>query len=44
VLGRAPSPGERNTAMKYLEKTPGDDGWTAIVHALFASSEFRYLN
>ncbi len=42
TLGRAPTVGEREIATKYLQ-TKGTAGWPGLVHALFASAEFRFL-
>jgi hypothetical protein len=51
ILGRPPSAGERNVALKYLA-TPSSDGsdaerverWAQFAQALFASVDFRYID
>ena len=42
VLGREPAAGERAAALRHLRSKP--DGWADVVHALFASADFRYLD
>jgi cytochrome c553 len=45
TLGREPSPGERDVAMKYLSKSKdAKEAWTSVIHALFASADFRYVD
>ncbi len=48
ALGRSPTPGESAAALGSLEKAVDDnavaDAWADLVHALFASIDFRYLN
>jgi hypothetical protein len=45
TLGRKPTAGERTVAMKFLadrHRQPRD-AWAATFHALFASTDFRYV-
>src|SRR5262245_8261828 len=42
TVGREPTAGERAVAAKFLA-TDGPEGWAAVFHALFASSDFRYV-
>jgi cytochrome c553 len=42
ALGRAPSEGELAVALRHAAK--GKDAWSSIVHALFASVDFRYVD
>ena len=45
ALGRIPSAGEVALAKKQLSAVSDPvEGWTDILHALFASADFRYLN
>ena len=45
VLGRSPTRAESELSLKFLQSS-GDrvEGWTQLVHALFASVDFRYEN
>jgi hypothetical protein len=42
ALGRAPTPAERDLAQEYLANS--DSGLADLVHALFASIGFRYID
>jgi hypothetical protein len=42
VLGRAPTPRERQLSLDYLSSNPDD--WPAVYQVLFACIDFRYLN
>jgi hypothetical protein len=42
ILGRSPNPSEMHAVLRHLERHP--EGWTHLVHALFASADFRYLD
>ncbi|HVE40366.1 MAG TPA: DUF1553 domain-containing protein [Planctomycetota bacterium] len=44
ALGRTPSEGEAAVALRHLAASKGEPGWTSVVHALFASADFRYVN
>jgi hypothetical protein len=44
ALGREPTAGEREVARRFLKGKNETDAWSALVHALFASAEFRYVN
>src|SRR5579883_306471 len=44
VLGRTPTAGEREVAERFLKGKSETDAWTVLLHALFASAEFRYVN
>ena len=45
VLGRSPTEGEKAVALKFLAPSNGaTEAWAALVHALFASADFRYVN
>ncbi|MEW6306127.1 MAG: DUF1553 domain-containing protein [Verrucomicrobiota bacterium] len=48
ALGRLPTDGELNVALKYLSGAKGDakhlEAWTEFYHALFASMDFRHVN
>jgi hypothetical protein len=44
ALGRPPSEGEAAVALRHLAASPGEPGWTSVLHALFASADFRYVN
>jgi hypothetical protein len=44
TLGREPTPGERQVARKFLCGRDPQDAWTAMIHALLASAEFRFVN
>jgi hypothetical protein len=44
VLGREPTDAEREVALTFLKSQSGAEAWTALVHALFASAEFRYVD
>jgi hypothetical protein len=44
ALGRGPTSGEREVALRFLKGKPEKDAWAAVFHALFASAEFRYVN
>jgi hypothetical protein len=46
VLGRLPSMGEKNVALKYLAGPETDpvEAWTLFCQALFASLDLRYIN
>jgi hypothetical protein len=41
VLGRSPTDGERAVAVKYVH---AKSDWAGLVHALFASADFRFVN
>jgi hypothetical protein len=46
ILGRGPTSDERTTLTGFV-KARGDDhdaAWADVVHALFASTDFRYVN
>ncbi|MCB1205841.1 MAG: DUF1553 domain-containing protein, partial [Verrucomicrobiae bacterium] len=46
VLGRRPLEGERAIAGSLLAESSGEnreEAWTTILHGLFASLDFRYL-
>ncbi len=44
-VGRAPTAGERAVAAKFLANRTGEPNatWAALVHAVFASADFRYV-
>ena len=46
ILGRGPSDDERTTLIGFLDARPDnrDTAWADVVHALFASTDFRYVN
>ena len=44
VLGRDPTAGERSVAQRYLPSRPANEAWAGLIHALFASADFRYLD
>ncbi|WP_197905111.1 DUF1553 domain-containing protein [Gemmata obscuriglobus] len=44
ALGRVPTDGEREVALRFLKGKSDKDAWAAVFHALFASAEFRYVN
>jgi hypothetical protein len=52
VLGRFPSPEESALSLDFLNdfvadtasETPHQDAWQNLIHALFGSLEFRYMN
>ncbi len=43
ALGRPPTGGERAAAAKFLAGRAPQDAWSLLVHALFASADFRYV-
>ena len=45
TLGRMPREGEKAVVMKYLADKGSDkaDAWAALIHSLFASADFRYV-
>ncbi|MBA4190721.1 MAG: hypothetical protein C0467_22275 [Planctomycetaceae bacterium] len=45
ILGREPTAGERAVATRYLKANTADPSiaWSGIVHALFASADFRFV-
>lgn len=44
-LGRGPSEDEAAVALRFLQSAPdAEAGWASVVHALFASPEFRYVD
>jgi hypothetical protein len=45
TLGRAPTPGERSVAAKFLASQPGDpkSAWATLFQVLFASADFRFI-
>jgi hypothetical protein len=45
ALGRAPTPGERRVALRFLGDRAGDPkkAWATLFQALFASVDFRYV-
>jgi hypothetical protein len=45
TLGREPTAGERDVMLRFLGRG-GDpkDVWAAVIHAIFASADFRYVN
>jgi hypothetical protein len=45
ALGRAPTSAEVDLALKYVaDAGGGPEAWTGLMHALFASTEFRYVD
>ncbi|HMJ91234.1 MAG TPA: DUF1553 domain-containing protein, partial [Candidatus Acidoferrum sp.] len=45
ALGRKPSVGEAAIARNALQEQGNEiEAWTAVVHAIFASADFRYVN
>jgi hypothetical protein len=48
TLGREPEQQEKSLALNYIEQhnNGGDDpeAWAGIMHSLYASIDFRYLN
>jgi len=52
LLGRFPSSEEVSTSISFLKdfepdaetSTPEQDAWQNLIHALFCSLEFRYMN
>jgi hypothetical protein len=46
VLGRGPTADERTTLVGFLQSRGDnrDAAWAEVVHALFASTDFRYVN
>jgi len=45
TLGRLPTNGERNVAEGFLKNAKDPkEAWATIVHALFASADFRYVD
>ncbi len=50
TLGREPTNGEREISRKFLKSQLAKneknekEAWAALIHALFASAEFRYVN
>jgi hypothetical protein len=45
ALGRAPTPGEKALALRQLTgRSEPVEAWTDVLHALFVSPDFRYLN
>jgi len=45
ILGREPTDGERAVAAKYLKANTANppQAWAGLVHALFASADFRFV-
>jgi hypothetical protein len=45
TLGREPTAGERDVAMRFLAKSKDTkEAWAGLFHALFASADFRYID
>jgi hypothetical protein len=44
ALGREPTAGEREIAMRFLAKRDAKEAWAGVFHALFASADFRYVD
>jgi cytochrome c553 len=45
TLGREPTDGERTVATNFLRnRSDAKDAWTKLVHAVFASADFRFVN
>jgi hypothetical protein len=45
ALGRSPTGAEVELALRFLsEAGNGSEAWAGLVHALFASMEFRYVD
>ncbi len=45
TLGREPTDGERTVATNFLRnRSDAKDAWTKLIHAVFASAEFRFVN
>jgi hypothetical protein len=46
TLGRPPTDGERQIALKFLGDRTGDarGAWALLIQGLFASADFRYVN
>ncbi|MFO0889236.1 MAG: DUF1553 domain-containing protein [Isosphaeraceae bacterium] len=47
TLGRAPTPAERELAVRFVAGEPGmraEDAWALVFQALFSSVDFRYVN
>jgi len=44
LLGRPPTAGEQSVAGAALAGPDALTGWTDVVHALLASTDFRYVN
>jgi hypothetical protein len=43
LLARPPSDGERRLALAHLGPTPSHEAWTSLIHALWASVDFRFV-
>jgi hypothetical protein len=44
TLGRTPTAGESAVAARFLADRPPADAWPALLQALFASADFRYVD
>jgi hypothetical protein len=44
TLGRAPTAAEQQVAAKFLHGREPHEAWALLLHALFASADFRYVN
>ncbi len=44
TVGRPPTSEEQVVAARFLEGLPPENGWSQVIHSLFASVDFRYLN
>ncbi|MCX7665976.1 MAG: DUF1553 domain-containing protein [Gemmataceae bacterium] len=44
ILGRLPNEKERGLAQKFLQGKEAKPAWTSLVHVLFATPDFRYVN
>jgi hypothetical protein len=45
ILGRIPAPAESGSAEAFVRESeaPPEKAWAALVQALYASAEFRYV-
>jgi hypothetical protein len=43
LLARPPSDGERRLALAHLGPDPTHEAWTSLIHALWASVDFRFV-